>query len=111
MYTIWLFRKPLMQGDCLGVHLRIFDLIVADKSIGLCLALRALWRPRLPYAYALGESQASGPKLSMTTASRLTPRLSSTSPALMEPEQVTVEIPFALLKIKGPSRGSGIKTK
>jgi hypothetical protein len=44
----------------------------------------------------------------MTTASRLTPRLSSTSPALMGPEQVTVENAFALLKIKGPSRGSGI---
>jgi hypothetical protein len=44
----------------------------------------------------------------MTTASRLTPRLSSTSPALTAPEQVTVGIPFTLLKIKGPSRGSGI---
>jgi len=34
----------------------------------------ALWRARLPYAYALGKSQGNGPKLSVTTASRLTPR-------------------------------------
>ena len=109
MYATWLFPGPLLQGDCLGVHLRIFELVVANKSNRLCLALRVLWGARLPHAYALGKSQASGPKLSMTTAPRLTPRLSSTSPALTEPEQVTVENPLALLKVKGPSRGSGIE--